>query len=102
MDIYEQEQAARRREAESLRRQRLADEDFRMLAELPAGRRFIRRLLGECGVHQSSYAGDALGMAFREGRRSVGLWLQGLFADCPDAYICLLKTGDSDFDEGDE
>jgi hypothetical protein len=38
-------------------------------------------------------------MAFREGRRSVGLWVQGQFDGCPDLYIRLLQQTEAELDE---
>lgn len=69
--------------------------DFRFVLASVEGRRFVRRVLSECGVYQTSYvSGDALAMSYKEGRRSVGLWLQQLFVDCPDQYFQLLKEGE--------
>jgi hypothetical protein len=99
MDIDEQDLAATEREAERLRRRVLAAADFRKIAELVEGRRFLRRLLAECGVHQSTFCGEPLSMAFREGRRSVGLWVQGQFDGCPDLYIRLLQQTEAELDE---
>ena len=96
-----EQQLLKEREAESLRRGLLAAADFRCIAGQPEGRRFIRRLLGECGVHQASFTGEPLTMAYREGRRSVGLWLQALFDDCPHLYIRLLQPGESASEEGE-
>lgn len=98
MDIHQEQ--AERLEADRLRRDRLAA-DFKRVAGLPAGRRFLRRLLGECGVHQLSFGGEPLAMAFKEGRRSVGLWVQGQFAACPDLYIHLLQMVDEDGGDGE-
>ena len=101
MDSEAEQQLLKEREAESLRRGLLAAADFRCIAGQPEGRRFIRRLLGECGVHQASFTGEPLTMAYREGRRSVGLWLQALFDDCPHLYIRLLQPGESASEEGE-
>ena len=35
-------------------------------------------------------------MAFKEGRRSVGLWVQALFSDFPDQYLQLLREGEGE------
>lgn len=48
------------------------------------GRRFVWRLLEEAGIYRSSYLGDALAMAFREGERNRGLRLMDkLLQHCP-------------------
>lgn len=89
--LQEQQLIRETREAERKRQALMDAADFKTVIDTPAGRRFIRRVLAECGVHQSSFSSDPLNMAFREGKRSMGLWLQSLFIDCPDQYIQLLK-----------
>lgn len=98
MDFYQQEQAKEEHDAAKLRRRVVSNGDFKTIIDMPEGRRFVRRVLGECGVHQSSmvFPADGMTMAFREGRRSVGLWLQGLFAEFPDQYIRLLTEESRD------
>ena len=71
----------------------LAEMDFKVLADTPEGRRFLWRLLAECGVHHGSFGTDALSMAYREGRRSIGLFVQNMFRDMPDQYLLMLKDG---------
>ena len=86
-------------QAARLQRELLAKADFQAVLATPEGRRFVRRVLAESGVHQASFAADGLLMAYREGRRSLGLWLQGLFMDFPDQYLQLLKEGAYDTDQ---
>ncbi len=73
-----------------------AEQDFVALANTPEGRRFLKRLLAECSVYQSTFTGDALSSAHREGKRAVGLWALEQFNTCPDLYIQFLteKTHD--------
>ena len=73
-----------------------AEQDFVALANTPEGRRFVKRLLAECSVYQSTFTGDALSSAHREGKRAVGLWALEQFTPCPDLYIQFLteKTHD--------
>jgi hypothetical protein len=92
MNKLQEEQLIREtREAERNRQALMDDADFKTVIDTPAGRRFIRRALGKCGVHRTSFNADPMIMAFSEGERSIGLWLQSLFVDCPDQYIQLLK-----------
>jgi hypothetical protein len=97
MDIFQQEQLREAHEAESLRRRLLACADFKAITETAAGRRFLRRLLAECGLMQSALyfhkdrPVDALEMAYHEGRRYIGRWLVGLFQDAPERYLQLLQ-----------
>ncbi|MGD0961578.1 MAG: hypothetical protein ABSB19_17350 [Methylomonas sp.] len=78
-------------------RQILASSDFKEVVASAAGRRFVRRLLAECGLMQSSvyfHADrplDALEMAYNEGRRSIGRRLVGLFSDLPEQYLQLMR-----------
>ncbi len=51
--------------------------DLRTVIEAPEGRRFLRRVLEQSNILSPSYAaGDALGTAYNEGLRAVGLWLK--------------------------
>ena len=77
----------------------LADADFKALIETPAGRRFVRRVLSECGLHRGSFAESDRLTAFLEGKRAVGLWLQSLFAEYPGLYIQLLQEGVNDVEQ---
>jgi hypothetical protein len=81
------------REAEERRRLRalLEEADFRAVLAVPAGRRFLRRVLAECGTHRGTFAESERLSAFLEGKRAVGLWLLTLFADCPGLYVQLLQ-----------
>ena len=86
------------RENEERRRLRalLDDADFKAVIDTPSGRRFVRRLLGECGVHRTTFNESAALAAFLEGKRSMGLWLQSLFAEYPGVYVQLLQEGVKD------
>ncbi len=86
------------REAEERKRLRalLDDADFKAVIETPAGRRFVRRVLGECGTHRGTFAETERLSAFLEGKRSIGLWLQSLFAEYPGFYMQLLQEGGKD------
>lgn len=58
----------------------------------PEMRRVLRRMLQKSNLLQPSYArGDALGTAFNEGLRAMGLWLKAEIdtAD-PEAFARLL------------
>jgi hypothetical protein len=67
-----------------------AEKDFAAVVDTPEGRRFIKRLLGECSVYQSTFTGEALTTAHREGKRAIGLWVLEHFTQHPDAYIQFL------------
>jgi hypothetical protein len=86
------------REAEERKRLRalLEAADFKAVIGTPQGRRFVKRVLGECGVHRTTFNESAALAAYLEGKRSVGLWLQSLFAEYPGFYIQLLQEEVSD------
>ena len=49
-------------------------EDLRFMFRTPQGKRIIQHIVSECNILGSSYAsGNAIGMAYNEGRRSVGI-----------------------------
>jgi len=59
---------------EDTRQQQLeAEADLRWLITEFRGRRFLRRLLDDTGVFRSTFTGEAIGAAFNEGRRNIGL-----------------------------
>jgi hypothetical protein len=67
------------------REQELAD--FAELMALPAGRRFMWRVLDKCGVYRSSFRTSSE-MGFLEGQRNIGLMLlHELHETCPERYI---------------
>lgn len=90
MELTDNEKRIKQAEAKRIREQILADEDFKAVASTVAGRRFIRRVISECGVYQSSFNSDSAVSAFKEGRRSIGLWMLTLFDEIPDTYLQLL------------
>lgn len=53
------------------------------------GRKMIFSILDLCQLQVSSFNTNALSMAFAEGRRSVGLDLQGILD--PDLYLLMLR-----------
>jgi hypothetical protein len=96
MDIYEQQEQQEEALLERQHKDALNNADFERVCKTPEGRRFVRRVLGECGVYQSSFTGDAQTTAYREGMRSIGLWLVSLFDNCPETYIQLLTEKSND------
>lgn len=62
--------------------------DIKKLLGFPEGRRFIWKTLSKTGIFQSSFTGDNNVTNFKEGQRSVGLWLLAeVFEAKPDAYL---------------
>ena len=75
------------RSAHARRDAERADDDFRRLMEDEAFRAFVWRQLTRAHVHETSFHGDALVMAFREGERNAGLaLLHDVSRLCPRHY----------------
>ena len=91
-DISGQELAAAdKTAAEKLERQNEVG-DFTWLMNNPRGRRIVRRLLAQTGVHRSSFNNSGSVTAFNEGQRNVGLRLMEMInSHCPDQYVLLLN-----------
>lgn len=63
----------------------------RLMAD-PAGRRWLYDLLSFCHVYVTSFERNALGMAYSEGERNVGLRLTADALEAnQDAYLMMLK-----------
>lgn len=61
---------------------------WKELTSTYAGRRGLWRVLEECGVFATSFSADPYEMAFREGKRNIGLWLiQELSSINPDLFV---------------
>jgi hypothetical protein len=62
--------------------------DLRAVMASPEGRRFIWRLMIECGVGESPFATNALLMSRSAGKQEIGLWLQAEVAGvAPSEYL---------------
>lgn len=83
--------AETREEIEFQREQRMARFRDQVKAAMSTkdGREMIFSILDLCQLQVSSFNTNALSMAFAEGRRSVGLDLQGSLD--PDLYLLMLR-----------
>jgi len=71
------------------RKQELNDV-YNILA-IPSGRRWVWRVLSDCGVFKSSFTGNSTTF-FNEGRRDIGLRiLADVMEANPDAYVQMAK-----------
>lgn len=64
------------------------------IMDTPQGRYWMERLLDRCGAGHAVYGhdGDALGMAWRDGRGDIGRFLTGqLETFCPDLYLRMIR-----------
>lgn len=60
------------------------------------GRRMVWRILEQCGIYRTSFSSDAGEMAFREGQRSVGLWVLAeiVFTSGPDMFSMMAREAE--------
>ena len=64
--------------------------DIKWLMSIKQGRRFMARLLGESGIHRTSFTGNSETF-FREGRRDLGLFFEAeITAHAFTDYILML------------
>lgn len=75
LDIDEQEAAETRREEATRLQRSIEVDDLKWLMGDKRGRRFVARLLNKAGVLAVDFTPDAMVVAFREGRRSLGVEL---------------------------
>lgn len=65
--------------------------DVRFLLDSLEGRRFLWRLLSECGVYKQSFTGNSETF-FLEGQRKIGLWaLADIMEAEPESYLRMIK-----------
>lgn len=87
--------AANIKEITAKRQRQKSDEEvaklvLRTLMGNVDGRRYVWLRLAECHVFASTFTGDPLSSAFREGERNIGLMLYSSIArDCPNECICM-------------
>jgi hypothetical protein len=96
-DTQAQEQAtSETRDRQQLNAQRWLS-DLKWLMSDKRGRRIARTLLDRAGMRHSSFDQNALAMAFKEGMRWQGTWLQSeIETHCADRCIDMLKEGKDD------
>lgn len=86
-DASDPAQVKKRKTKEQLRKDQ-QDADLCSVLSTQAGMRFMWRLMGECGIHETSFHTNALVMAQKEGRRSIGLLLELNIAQaCPNKFL---------------
>lgn len=91
IDLQALERARALNEEEQKLDRLLEIDDFKFVMEDKRGRRFLWRLLAQCGVFRSSYTGNNETF-FREGQRNIGLAYMALIHEaCPEKYSLMLK-----------
>lgn len=67
--------------------------DIKWLMDQKQGRRIVRRLLAEAGIHRTSFTGNSETF-FREGKRSFGLFIESeVTRHAPENFIVMLQEG---------
>ena len=75
--------------------ERIKDEVLKKLLETREGRSWVHALLERTHIWRSSFALDALAMAFAEGERNVGLYvLADLMQAAPNQYLAMVKEAE--------
>lgn len=65
--------------------------DLQAILDKPGGRKFMWRLLQECGVYRTSFTGNSATF-YNEGKRAVGLFvLNEIMEASPEAYLLMQK-----------
>lgn len=88
--------ADRKRNAAQRQAQQVDTNDLRWLMASKQGRRVARQLLGRAGVYRNSFEGTQRDsqVAYREGRRSIGLELLGdITRAAPNEYLLMISEG---------
>jgi hypothetical protein len=66
--------------------------DLKKVLKLPEGRRFIYKILSECGAFKASFSLNSMQTAFNEGKRDIGLMMLRMLDEAePQAYSQMLK-----------
>lgn len=68
--------------------------DLKFILDSEQGRRFLWRILGNCGVFKTSFVTSSE-IYFNEGKRSIGLQILAEIMDCdPNAYLKMITNKD--------
>jgi hypothetical protein len=75
-------------------------DDVRKILKTPEGRRYLWRMLGECGIFFNSFTPNSNQTAFNEGGRNIGLIIlsdineadPSAFAKMQNEYVSALKS----------
>ena len=86
MSLFDKQAAEREQLAQLAILQARDRQDFAKVAGSEEGRRFLARLLAECGTGKVAFDKDPLVMAKNCGRHEVGFFVQGMFADFEGFY----------------
>ena len=96
-DVGDASQVKKRQTKADLKRLQETTELKELLAD-PRMRRFLWRLMSECGIYKNSFTGEVLQTMMNEGCRKIGLWvLTEIFAS--DKFIYGLMQNEERTDD---
>ena len=99
IDLRGQDKKAREDEERARAAQKREAADLRWLMGQRQGRRAVWRLLAMARLDNLSFDTNAMQMAFKEGKRSVGLeLLSKLMEVCPELFLVMQKEQQDDRD----
>ena len=79
-------------EKQAVRADRERQVTIRSVMDTKSGRLWFFDLLTSCHIFDSSFAMEAIAMAFKEGERNIGLQiLRDLMRACPDMYVLMMR-----------
>ena len=99
-DYFVEQEAKAETDAEAAKRAdllaQLEKEDLSKLMASSFGRAFMWRVLSFSGAFRQTFTGDWGTTAFREGKRSVGIYLHAaVLTDCPHEYILMQQEAEN-------
>lgn len=67
-------------------------ESMQTVMQSSGGRYLVYQILQQAGVYRSCFDSDSNVMAWREGKRELGLWVLSLvMRHCPDLYSLMME-----------
>lgn len=91
MDSIYEDEAEKQSERMAALRQK-ETEAVQMAMQSRGGRYLVYQILQQAGVYRSCFDSDSNVMAWREGKRELGLWVLALvMRHCPDLYSLMTE-----------
>lgn len=88
--IYEDESAKQSERMAALLQKE--SESLQTVMQSSGGRYLVYQILQQAGVYRSCFDSDSNVMAWREGKRELGLWVLSLvMRHCPDLYSLMME-----------
>lgn len=99
-DVFNTEEQLKKLTAEQKRERQKEIEDVKKILEKPEGRRYLWRMLRECGIFSNSFTLNSNQTAFNEGKRDIGLAMlidineadKTAFAKMQNEYLSALNS----------